>query len=146
MSIIDRPDVCLLPGKQTPSASHLWGITLLNLNELMACASRFMLIQLTFLMQMGIESWAGLLSINYQVPLLASVHEALTTLVCRRASRLDEPDDPCCNLLAEFLGTSSRPVTNKPTAALVPLGSTPPHKVGSVSRTSYAFPDTRNVN
>jgi hypothetical protein len=31
-------------------------------------------------MQMGIESWAGRLSINYQVPLLASVREALTAL------------------------------------------------------------------
>jgi hypothetical protein len=31
-------------------------------------------------MQMGIESWAGHLSINYQVPLLASVREVLLHL------------------------------------------------------------------
>lgn len=42
-----------------------------------------MYVQLTFLMQMCIESWAGHLSINYQVPLLASVREALTAALPR---------------------------------------------------------------
>ena len=64
----------------------------------MRWVSRFMLIQLTCFMQMGIESWACLLSITFRVLLLDPVREVLLGL-----QEAKENDDFCCDLLPEFL-------------------------------------------